>query len=32
MASIGICVRCDGCIAFHVNDALEAGATCEEIL
>lgn len=30
--SIGICVRCDGCIAFHVNDALEAGATREEIV
>jgi len=25
-------VRCDGCISFHVNDALKAGATCEEII
>ena len=23
---IAVAVRCDGCIAFHVNDALEAGA------
>jgi AhpD family alkylhydroperoxidase len=30
--SIGICVRCDGCIAFHVHDALEAGATRDEIV
>ena len=30
--SIGICVRCDGCIAFHVNDALKAGATRDEIV
>lgn len=29
---IAITVRCDGCIAFHVHDALEAGATREEIL
>lgn len=28
---IAIAVRCDGCIAFHVHDALEAGATPEEI-
>ncbi len=28
---IAICVRCDGCIAYHVHDALEAGATAEEI-
>ena len=28
---IGIAVRCDGCIAFHVHDALEAGATKAEI-
>lgn len=30
--SIGICVRCDGCIAFHVNDAIQAGATHQEIV
>jgi len=28
---IAISVRCDGCIAFHVHDALKAGATREEI-
>ena len=28
--SIAITVRCDGCIAFHVHDAVEAGATHEE--
>ena len=28
---IAISVRCDGCIAFHVNDALKAGATHDEI-
>jgi AhpD family alkylhydroperoxidase len=30
--AIGITVRCDGCIAFHVGDALKAGATREEVL
>lgn len=29
---IGITVRCDGCIASHVNDALKSGATREEIM
>ncbi len=29
--AIAITVRCDGCIAFHVHDALEAGATRPEI-
>lgn len=28
---IAITVRCDGCIAFHVHDALQAGATRDEI-
>ena len=28
---IAITVRCDGCIAFHVHDALSGGATPEEI-
>ena len=28
---IAITVRCDGCIAFHVHDALKAGASHEEI-
>lgn len=30
--AIGIAVHCDGCIAFHVHDALEAGATHAEIV
>jgi AhpD family alkylhydroperoxidase len=30
--SIAIVVRCDGCIAFHVHDAIKAGATREEIV
>ena len=29
---IAICVRCDGCIAYHVHDALHAGATRPEIV
>jgi AhpD family alkylhydroperoxidase len=29
--AIGIAVHCDGCIAFHVRDALEAGATRAEV-
>tara|TARA_R110002153_G_scaffold6556_22_gene30116 strand:+ start:5626 stop:5988 length:363 start_codon:yes stop_codon:yes gene_type:complete len=29
---IAISVHCDGCIAFHVHDALNAGASREEIL
>ena len=29
---IAISVRCDGCISFHVHDALLAGATRPEIL
>jgi len=29
--AIGICSQCDGCIAFHVHDALQAGATRPEI-
>jgi AhpD family alkylhydroperoxidase len=29
--SIAITVRCNGCIAFHVHDALKAGASREEI-
>jgi AhpD family alkylhydroperoxidase len=28
---IGISVRCDGCISYHVHDALRAGATREEL-
>ncbi|MDN4502678.1 carboxymuconolactone decarboxylase family protein [Alteromonadaceae bacterium BrNp21-10] len=29
---IAITVRCDGCIAFHVHDALSAGANRQEII
>ncbi len=29
---IAITVRCDGCIAFHVHDAIKAGASSEEII
>jgi len=29
---IAISVRCDGCIAYHVNDALKAGCSREEIM
>lgn len=29
--AIGICGHCDGCIAFHVHDALRAGASRTEI-
>lgn len=29
--AIGISVRCDGCIAYHIHDALSAGATRAEI-
>lgn len=29
---IAITVRCDGCIAYHVHDSLQAGANSEEIL
>lgn len=28
---IAISTRCEGCITFHVHDALEAGATRQEI-
>lgn len=30
--AIGISVRCDGCIATHVHDALHVGATRQEIV
>jgi AhpD family alkylhydroperoxidase len=29
---IAIAVHCDGCIAYHVHDALENGATTQEIV
>ncbi len=28
---ISVSVRCDGCISYHVHDALEAGASRQEI-
>lgn len=28
---IAITVRCEGCISFHVHDAMQAGASKEEI-
>ena len=30
--AIGIAARCDGCIAYHVHDAVAAGATRAELL
>ena len=30
--TIGIAVRCDDCIAFHVKAAIDHGATREEVL
>ena len=30
--AIAITVRCDGCIAYHVHDALHSGATRPEIV
>lgn len=30
--AIGIAVHCDGCISYHVHDALEGGATREELV
>ena len=30
--AIAVSLRCDGCIAFHTHDALDAGATCDEIM
>ena len=30
--AIAITVRCNGCIAFHIHDALSAGANRKEIL
>ena len=29
---IAITVRCEGCISYHVSDALHAGASAEEIV
>jgi len=30
--SVGIAVHCEGCIAYHVHDALKAGASHQEII
>ena len=30
--AIGITVRCDGCVAFHVKAALDQGASRDEML
>jgi AhpD family alkylhydroperoxidase len=30
--AISIAVRCEGCIAYHVHDAIAAGATRQELL
>lgn len=29
--AIGICSHCEGCVAFHVHDALKAGATRAQV-
>jgi AhpD family alkylhydroperoxidase len=30
--AIGICTHCEGCVTYHVHDALLAGATREQVL
>jgi len=30
--AISICIRCEGCIAYHTNNAIKAGATRAEML
>ena len=30
--AIGVAIRCDACIAYHVKAAIEAGATREELM
>ncbi len=30
--AISLAVRCDGCIAYHVHDAVKAGATRQELV
>jgi AhpD family alkylhydroperoxidase len=30
--AIAICTHCQGCVGYHVHDALDAGATREQIL
>ena len=30
--AISICIRCEGCIAYHMHSALKAGASREEVV
>jgi AhpD family alkylhydroperoxidase len=30
--AVSVAVRCDGCIAYHVHDAVKAGANRQELL
>ena len=30
--AISVAVRCEGCIAYHVHDAIKAGATRQELM
>ncbi|MEM9751313.1 MAG: carboxymuconolactone decarboxylase family protein, partial [Pseudomonadota bacterium] len=30
--AISICIRCDGCIAYHTYSAIKAGASREEMV
>lgn len=30
--AISVASQCDGCVAFHTHDALQAGATSEEVI
>ena len=30
--AVSVAVRCEGCIAYHVHDAVKAGATRQELL
>ncbi len=30
--AISVAVRCEGCIAYHVHDAVQAGATRQELM
>ena len=29
--AIGIAVHCEGCVTYHVHDAMRAGATAQEV-
>jgi AhpD family alkylhydroperoxidase len=30
--AISVAVQCEGCIAYHVHDAIQAGATRQEVV